>query len=125
MTKEAVQYAEEDKTRKELIEEKNHLDSLIYQCEKVLTDSGDKIEDGPKAEVRIKIDLAKKAMEGTDKDAIKHANDDLSKSIQAISAKLYEQAGAQGGTQPAGDDGAKKDDQPIDGEYVDPNDQKP
>ena len=125
MTKEAEKYAEEDKTRKELIEEKNHLDGLIYQCEKVLADSGDKIADGPKVEVKVKIDLAKKAMEGTDRDAIKHANDELSKSIQAISAKLYEQAGAQGGAQAAGDEGAKKDDQPIEGEYVDQNDQKP
>jgi len=119
MTKEAEQYAEEDKAKKELIEVKNRLDSLVYQSQKVLSEAGDKVSEADKKEIEEKIASAKKIMEGDDASAIEAAEKELSQAIQRVSAGLYQQTDAGGpagsttgqGTQPP------KDDKPIEGEY--------
>ncbi len=94
--KEAEQFAEEDKKRKEEIDTRNNADSLVYQCEKALTDLGDKIEAADKSDIEAKIADTKKALEGTDTEAIKTASDALQQKFYEVSSKMYQAANPQG-----------------------------
>ncbi|MBQ4528271.1 MAG: molecular chaperone DnaK [Clostridia bacterium] len=94
--KEAEQFAEEDKKRKEEIDTRNNADSLCYQCEKAMTDFGDKLEATDKSDIEAKIADVKKALEGTDTEAIKTASDALQQKFYEVSAKIYQQANPQG-----------------------------
>ena len=97
--KEAEMYAEEDKKRKEEVETRNGAESMVFQCEKALTDLGDKVSEGEKAEITAEIDKVKEALKGTDTEAIKTATDGLTQKFYQISEKMYQQAnpnGAQG-----------------------------
>ncbi len=102
--KEAEQFAEEDKKRKEEIDTRNTADSLVYQCEKAITDLGDKLEAGDKSDIEAKIADTKKALEGTDTEAIKAASDALQQKFYEVSTKMYQQANPQGA--PGADAGA-------------------
>ncbi|MDO4799755.1 MAG: molecular chaperone DnaK [Bacillota bacterium] len=101
--KEAEQFAEQDKKRKELIEEKNKADNMIYEIEKSLADLGDKVTDQEKAPVQEKIEALKASMLGDDTDKIKADFEALTNAFQPIAQKLYAQeqaqAQAQGGAQ--------------------------
>ncbi len=94
--KEAEKFAEEDKKRKEEVETRNNADSLVYQCEKAMTDFGDKLDGADKSEIEAKIADVKKALEGTDTEAIKAATDELQKKFYDVSAKMYQAANPQG-----------------------------
>ncbi len=94
--KEAEQFAEEDKKRKEEIDTRNTADSLCYQCEKAMTDLGDKLDAADKADIEAKIADTKKALEGTDTEAIKNASDALQQKFYEVSSKIYQQANPQG-----------------------------
>ena len=101
--KEAQQYEAEDKKRKEAVDAKNGLDGLIFQIEKTLKDSGDKISAEDKAKLEDAVKEAKNELESNDTDRIKAATEKLSKEAQDVFAKLYQQAqGAQ--EQPADGD---------------------
>ena len=102
--KEAEKYAAEDKKNKEAVDARNNADTLVYQCQKALTDLGDKIDDADKTEVNTKIDAVKKALEGTDVEAIKSATEDLQKKFYEVSSKVYQQNGGAQGAQGAGFD---------------------
>ena len=94
--KEAEKFAEEDKKRKEEIEIRNNADSLVYQCEKAITDLGDKLDAADKSDIEAKIADTKKALEGTDSEAIKAASDALQQKFYEVSTKMYQQANPQG-----------------------------
>ena len=94
--KEAEQFAEEDKKRKEEVEVRNNADSLVYQCEKAMTDLGDKLDGGDKADIEAKIADVKKALEGADTEAIKTATDALQQKFYEVSTKMYQAANPQG-----------------------------
>lgn len=111
--KEAEKYAEEDKKRKEEVDVKNNAESMVYQCEKALTDLGDKVSESEKSEIRTEIDNVKKALEGGNTDAIKSATEALQQKFFAISEKMYQQANPQGA---AGAQGAEA--QPNGGDNV-------
>lgn len=104
--KEAQQYEEEDKKRKEVVENKNKLDSLIFTVEKTLKDSGDKLSEEDKATVEAAVKEAKDELASEDNDRIVKATEKLSNDVQGVFAKLYQQAqgaananeGAQGGS---------------------------
>jgi len=102
--KEAEQFAEEDKKRKEEIDTRNTADSLVYQCEKAITDLGDKLDAADKSDIEAKIADTKKALEGTDTEAIKAASDALQQKFYEVSTKMYQQANPQGA--PGADAGA-------------------
>ena len=105
--KEAEQFAEEDKKRKEKVENKNKLDSMIFSCEQTMKEAGDKLDENDKATLQAAIDAAKKELESDDDDRIKAAYDTLMNSVQPVFAKLYQQAGgAQGGANPDGGEGS-------------------
>lgn len=112
--KEAEQYAEEDKKRKEEIEARNNADSLVYQSEKSLNELGDKISDEDKNAIRAEIEKVKTALNGTDTEAIKSATEALSQKFYSISEQLYKNAAPQGG--PGAADGNPGDDF-VDADY--------
>jgi molecular chaperone DnaK len=92
MQKDAESHAEEDKKKREAIETKNNLETLIYSSEKALREAGDKVKEETKKPVQEKIDAAKEALKGNDTDKIKKANDELSEVIQKIGQELYSTA---------------------------------
>ena len=110
--KEAEQYAEADKKRKEAIDAKNEADSLVFQTEKALEELGDKVDAGEKAGVEAEITKLKDAikdkdvetMSDSDVENIKSATESLRNEFYKISEKLYQQAqAAQGAEAPNGD----------------------
>ena len=111
--KEAEQYAEEDKKRKEEIETLNRADSLIYETEKTLRDNGDKLSDEDKNLVQSEIDAFKKVREGNQAAEIKNAMESFTQKVYQVFGKLYQQqaadqgaAGAQPGSGSVNDDGS-------------------
>ena len=89
--KEAEQFAEQDKKRKEEVETLNHADSLIYETEKTLRDNGDKLSDEDKNAVQSEIDAFKKVREGNNADEIKNAMEGFTQKVYAVFGKLYQQ----------------------------------
>ena len=94
--KEAEKFAEEDKKRKEEVEVRNNADSLVYQCEKAITDLGDKLDGADKSDIEAKIADVKSALQGTDTEAIKSATDALQQKFYEVSTKMYQAANPQG-----------------------------
>lgn len=94
LRKEAEIHAEEDKNKKEFAETRNQAESLIFQSEKLLKDSGDKIPDEEKKPVEEKIQAVKEALSKGDSanEELKTALDSLSEEIQKVGAKMYESA---------------------------------
>ncbi|MEG0662903.1 MAG: Hsp70 family protein, partial [Anaerovoracaceae bacterium] len=98
--KEAEQYAEEDKQRKEEVEVRNQAETLIYETEKNVKELADKLSDEEKATIEgAKEDLAKVLENGTVEE-IKEKTEKLTEQFHTISAKMYEQAQAQAGADP-------------------------
>ena len=93
---EAKQYEEEDKKRKEVVDNHNKLDGLIFSIEKTVKDSGDKLSDEDKAKVEEAVKKAKEELASNDNDRIVKATEELSNEVQAIFAKLYQQANPNG-----------------------------
>ncbi len=96
--KDAEAHANEDKKKKEEIEVRNNAESLIYNSQKTIDDLGDKISGEEKAKVETEIESTKKALEGTDIEAIKQASEKLTTVFYDISQKLYSQQQAQSNT---------------------------
>ena len=93
---EAKQYEEEDKKRKEVVDNHNKLDGLIFSIEKTVKDSGDKLSDEDKAKVEEAVKKAKEELASNDNDRIVKATEELSNEVQGIFAKLYQQANPNG-----------------------------
>ena len=94
--REAEQYAAEDAKRKEEVETRNQGDQMVYQTEKILSESGDKLDPADKSEVESALQTLKTALAGTDSAAIKSATDSLTQVFYKVSEKLYAQANPQG-----------------------------
>ncbi len=90
--KEAEAHAAEDKKKKEEVEVRNNADSMVYNTEKALKELEGKVSDDEKAKVEAEIANVKKALEGTDTEAIKAANEKLTQVFYEISQKLYAEA---------------------------------
>ncbi len=102
--KEAEQFAEQDKKRKEAIDTKNEADSMVFQMEKSLQDLGDKLDPNEKSNIEAEISKLKSLVENanpetmteSDIQAIKDAKESLTQAFYAVSEKLYNQAQADG-----------------------------
>ena len=104
--KDAEAHAAEDKKQKDGIEAKNNASSLIYNCEKTLSELGDKISSEEKAKVETVIENLKKVKDSDDIEAIKAATEKLTTTFYSVSEKLYSQAQqAQGANPGAGAEG--------------------
>ncbi len=103
--KEAEQFAEEDKKRKEEVDTRNAADQMVFECEKLVSENGDKFDDADKNDINAKVEALKEALKGTDIEAIKAKQEDLQKKFYEISEKLYKAAGGAQGFNPnmAGD----------------------
>ncbi|WP_044566992.1 molecular chaperone DnaK [Anaerococcus provencensis] len=99
--KEAEQFAEEDKKKKEDIDTKNNAESLVYQARKTLEDA--KIEGAEKDEIEAKINKLEEAINSNDTEAIKAQTEELQNTIYSMSEKMY-QANAQGAEQASADE---------------------
>ncbi|MGB4439573.1 MAG: molecular chaperone DnaK [Sedimentibacter sp.] len=117
--KEAEQFAEDDKKRKEEIEIKNNADSLVYQTEKTLKDLEGKISAEEKASAQAAADELKKAIESNDSAQMKEKTESLTKVFNDLAQKLYAQT-TQGGPQGEPDfsqGSAQKDDNVVDADF--------
>ena len=98
--KEAEQFAEEDKKRKEEVDTRNAADQMVFECEKLVSENGDKFDDADKNDINAKVEALKEALKGTDIEAIKAKQEDLQKKFYEISEKLYKAAGGAQGFDP-------------------------
>ena len=94
MVRDAEQFAEEDRRQRELVDARNHADSLAYQTEKSLKDLGEKVDSAKAEEVKQAVEELRAAAAGDDLERIKKATDQLNSYMHELSAKLYEQAKA-------------------------------
>ncbi|MDD6181726.1 MAG: molecular chaperone DnaK [Desulfovibrionaceae bacterium] len=123
LVREAEAHANEDKKKQEVIEARNHADSLIYGTEKSMKDLGDKVDAATKADIEAKIGELRKAMEGEDTDAIKQATEALAQASHKLAEQLYQQQaqqGAAGQAQPGAGQaaGAKDGDDVVDADFT-------
>ncbi len=98
--KEAEQYAQEDKERKQKVENKNKLDGLIFSVEQTMKEGGEKLSEEDKQTLQSAIDEAKKELETEDDDKIKAAYETLTAAVQPVFARMYQQAGGAQGANP-------------------------
>src|ERR1700720_3883164 len=140
MAKEADAHSAEDKAQREAIDAKNQLDSMVYNVEKMMRESGDKISGSDRGEVENAVADAKKALESNDKAQRDKARETLTKASHKLAEQMYKAAqatpgagAAPGGGIPSDGAGAgstgngggqKKDEGVIDAEYVDVEDKK-
>src|SRR5256884_52244 len=140
MAKEAEAHSAEDKAKREEIDSKNQLDSMVYSVEKMLRESGDKISGSERGDVENAIADAKKALESNDKRSMDQARERLTQASHKLAEQMYKAAQPQGapGAEPGAGPGAgagagpapnangqpKKDEGVIDAEYVDVEDKK-
>ena len=94
--KDAEAHAAEDKKRKEEIEVRNNAESLVYNSQKTLDELGDKVSGEEKAKVEEEVENVRKALEGSNIEAIKEATEKLTKVFYELSEKLYSAQAAQG-----------------------------
>src|SRR5438309_1716407 len=139
MAKEADAHSAEDKARREEIDSKNQLDSMIYSVEKMLKEHGDKISGSERGDVENAVADAKKALESNDKATMDKARETLTQASHKLAEQMYKAAQAEAapgtaagagpstgaGPTPGGNGEAKKKDEGvIDAEYVDVEDKK-
>ena len=95
--KDAEQFAEQDKKRREEVDTKNNAENLCYTAEKLVSDSGDKMQDSDKNEINTKVAALRETLKNGTVEQIKAGMDDLQKAVYAASEKLYQQQAPQGG----------------------------
>ena len=120
MMREAEQYAEEDKRRREEAETRNSADALVFQTEKFLGENGDKLPADGKAEAESALTDLRAALGGSDTNAVREAAERLAKKTQELGGALYAQqatAGEADAGTPGG--GTATDDGVVDAEVVD------
>jgi molecular chaperone DnaK len=122
MMEDAEKYAAEDARRREEAETRNRADTLAYQTEKFLSENSDKVPDDIKSEVQEAISDLKKALEGTDIEAIKEASEKAAQVSQKMGTAIYAQsqaASAESGAAGGAGESAAQDDEVVEAEIVD------
>ena len=131
MVRDAEEYAEEDRKRREEAEVRNQADSLVYQTEKFLGENEDKVPEDIKSEVREALAEVKKALESNDTEAIKTATEHAAQVSQKMGTAIYQQAQAQqaasqsesaDGSGSGSGSGTQDDDEVVEAEIVDEGD---
>ncbi|HBI85475.1 MAG TPA: molecular chaperone DnaK [Ruminococcus sp.] len=95
--REAQQFAEEDKKRKDAVDAKNNGESMVFQCEKALQEFGDKVSAEDKAPIESAVNDLKEALKTDNTDDIKAKTEALQNAFYALSSKVYQQANPNGG----------------------------
>ncbi len=123
--KDAEKFQEEDRKRKENVEVKNTADQLIYQSEKILKESSDKISQSEKDSIQTNLDALKEAVKTDDIDNIKQKQEELQKSVYAVSEKIYKAASANASNPTSGENtatnsaGSEENKDVVDVDYTD------
>lgn len=121
MVEEAAKHAEEDKKKRERAEKRNNADSLCFSIEKLLEESGDKIDEDEKKELKEGTEEVKKIIEKDDfnEEELEEKVDKLTKKMQDVSKKMYEKAASESKKEEkAKDEDSSKDDEVKEGEVV-------
>ncbi|MBN2159868.1 MAG: molecular chaperone DnaK [Spirochaetes bacterium] len=103
MVNDAESHSEEDRKARELIEARNEADTLVYAVEKTLRENGDKADPAEKSRIESEIAALKRAMEGSEAEAIRSAKSRLEQAAGEFGSRLYQQASQQPGPQPGPD----------------------
>ena len=98
--REAEQFAEEDKKRKDAVDIRNGADQMVFECEKLVSENGDKFDEADKNDINAKVEDLKEALKGEDIEAIKAKQEALQAKFYEISEKLYKAAGGPQGFDP-------------------------
>jgi molecular chaperone DnaK len=127
--KEAEMHAEDDKKKRELVEAKNHADSLVYQTEKTLKEMGDKVDGATRQNIEEHIQRLKTVMEGDDAEAIKRSSEELMQASHKVAEAMYQQAtqaGAGETQQQTGEAGsaAGSDEEVVEAEFEEVDEEK-
>ncbi|KJE24493.1 chaperone protein DnaK [Frankia torreyi] len=122
MVRDAEQYAEEDRNRRDEAETRNKAETLVYSTERFLAENGEKIDAAVKSDVEEKLGTLRGAVAGTDTAAIREAADALAAASQAMGQAMYAQAAQEGAGAPGA--GGPADDDVVDAEIVDEEDKK-
>jgi molecular chaperone DnaK len=121
MVKDAEQFAEEDKARREAAEAKNNAESLIHTTERQLAEHGDKVDEATKSEIEAALADAKTAVEGGDADVMKDKGQALAQAAMKLGQAIYEKEQAEAAS-PSAD--APADDDVVDAEFSEVDDNK-
>jgi len=120
LVREGEAHAEEDKKKRELIETRNHADSLIYSTEKTLREMVEKIDAGTRQNIESHIEKLRKTMDGEDRDAIQRDIDQLMQASHKLAEEMYKQSSGQqagadqaGGSQQQDAGGQKRSDEDV------------
>jgi len=123
MVSDAEAHGEDDKLKKETVEVRNRLDSLVYDVDKNLKENRDKIEEEEAKTIEDALEKGREAIKGSDKDEMDSAIEEISKASHKLAEVLYEaaqsEAGAAEGEQAASGDSGESDDDVVDAEYTD------
>jgi len=126
MVKDAESKSEEDEKKKELINERNNLDQLIYATEKTVSENDDKVSDSEKKEIEDAVSKAKESLKSEDIDDLKNASEELTKVSHSLAEKMYKEASKEAPSESADspesaneDTKERKDDDVIDAEFTD------
>ena len=120
MIREAELHAEEDRRKQEEVEVRNQADNLVYNVEKNLRESGDKLSSGVKAQVEAALNALKEALNKDDVADIRRKMDDLQNASHAMAQELYQktaQSGASASDQTGGSGGTAQDENVVDADY--------
>lgn len=134
MVADAEAHAAEDKKRREATDRRNTAEQLAYSVDKLIADNKDKLPEEVKTEVQADVDALKKALEGTDDEAVKTAFEKLQQSQSKLGEAIYASQGAAGAAGAAdgshtasgnaGNPGAKADEDIVDAEIIDEDEKK-
>ena len=127
MVKDAEQYAEEDRKRREAVETRNQAEALVHTTEKFIAENGDKVGDDVKSQVQADVDALKSALEGDDNDAVQAAVTKLGESSSKMGEAMYAAAAAEqqaAGTDAPAGESTDSDDDVVDAEIVDDEEKK-
>jgi molecular chaperone DnaK len=122
LVRDAQSHTEDDKKRRKLAEAKNQADSLVYQTEKNIAEYGDKVSADEKTKIQDAVAAVKKALEGTDAEAIESATQSLMTASHKLAEEMYKKAAASPGPQPgassaSGTGETKTDEKVVDAEF--------
>jgi molecular chaperone DnaK len=122
LVRDAQSHTEDDKKRRKLAEAKNQADNLVYQTEKNIAEYGDKVSDEEKTKIQDAVAAVKKALEGTDAEAIESATQSLMTASHKLAEEMYKKTAASPGPQPnaSSSDSAgetKTDEKVVDAEF--------
>jgi len=119
MVHESQAHAQEDKRRKEEIEQRNQADTLAYTAEKTLRELGDKVAADVRADIESKIQAVRDAVQSGNVDQMRQRSSELSQALQQVGASMYEQQPGGGPTPPPGGEqgGGPEGEETVEGEF--------